>query len=358
MRTKMMVGAAALLLVAATTARAGDWSAAPDAAAAKAQAKQGFVTYGLPDDWANYGESLQAFCTAHGFESCQHTDTDMSSNEEITRYDAEKNAPTAIFSDIGIAYGSVAEARGVVPPYLPPMAAKLPDGWKARNGGWIATFVGVPSIIVNTDVVKSVPRSWDDLLKPEYRGLIGVSDPSSSGTGAATFIAWAFAHGGDEDNLSPAVDYARELLANLAGPSGNDATLEKGEIPIQVRYDFLGVAAARKLKEKGVNVEVVIPAGSIWAPAAMMVNKYNEAQMDAAKLYMDWVLSDEGQLLFAKFGARPVRSVVGDLVLPAEAKANWLPDALYADVKTVKDWSKVDPAKIAKIWKNEVQATQ
>ncbi len=338
-------------------AMAGDWTAAPDAAKAKAQAAQGIVTYGLPDDWANYGESLKQFCAKHGFDSCVHTDTDMSSNEEITRYDAEKSKPTAVFSDIGIAFGPVAEKKGVVPPYLPPTAARLPEGWKAKTGGWVATFVGVPAIIVNTDVVKDVPQSWDDLLKPQYQGLIGVSDPRTSGTGGATFLAWAFAHGRDEGNLDPGVAFARKLLPNLAGGSGNDAALEKGEIPIQVRYDFLGIKAAKALKDKGVNVTVVIPKdGSIWAPGAIMVNRYNEAQMDLAKLYMDWVLSDEGQLLFARFGARPVRAVLGDLALPDDVKANWLPDSAYAGVKTVKDWSKVDPATIAQVWTDKVLA--
>ncbi|HET6221870.1 MAG TPA: extracellular solute-binding protein [Dongiaceae bacterium] len=364
MKTKLlhrfMGASAALALIAglAATAAADDWTSAPDVAKAKEQAAQGIITYGLPDDWANYGESLQQFCAHHQLPSCQHTDTDMSSNEEITRYDAEKNKPAAVFSDIGIAFGSVAEARSVVPPYLPPNAARLPDGWKAKTGGWVATFVGVPSIIVNTDVVKNVPKSWDDLLKPEYQGLIGVSDPQTSGTGGATFIAWAFAHGGDENNLEPGVEYAKKLLPNLAGPSGNDATLEKGEVPIQVRYDFLGIAAANKLKEKGVNVSVVIPDGSIYAPGAIMVNKYNTAQMDLAKLYLDWVLSDEGQLLFAKFGARPVRYVLGNLKLPGDAKGNWLPDSAYANIKTVKDWSKVDPATIAEVWKTKVLAQQ
>src|SRR5205823_528394 len=178
---------------------------------------------------------LKEFCAHYQLSSCNHTDTDMSSNAEITRFDAEKNKPVGIFSDIGIAFGPVAEARGVAPPYLPPNAKSLPAGWKGKTGGWVATFVGIPSIIVNTDVVKNVPKSWDDLLKPEYRGLIGVSDPSTSGTGGATFLAWAFAHGGNENNLAPGVEFAKKILPNLAGPGGNDADLEKGEIPIQVR---------------------------------------------------------------------------------------------------------------------------
>jgi len=353
----LFLGAAVLLAIALPLqgAMMSNWKDPPVVARAGDQAAQGIITYGLPDDWANYGESLQQFCAFHKFPTCKHTDTDMSSNEEITRFDAEKNKPVAVFSDIGIAFGPVAEARAVLPPYLPPNAKYLPAGWKAKTGGWVATFVGVPSIIVNTDVVKNPPKTWDDLLKPEYKGLIGVSDPATSGTGGATFIAWAFAHGGNENNLQPGVDFARKILSNLAGPSGNDATLEKGEIPIQVRYDFLGIAAANSLKQRGVNVSVFIPGGSIYAPGAIMVNKYNVRQMDLAKLYLDWVLSDQGQLLFAKFGARPARYVLGNLKLPADARANWQPDAEYANVKAVKDWSKVDPATIADVWKNKVR---
>src|SRR2546422_10703855 len=95
----------------------------------------------------------------------------MPSKEEITRFDAEKNKPVAVFSDIGIAFGPVAEARAVLPPYLPPNAKYLPAGLKAKTGGWGATFVGVPSIIVNTDGVKNPPKTWDDLRNAQYHGL-------------------------------------------------------------------------------------------------------------------------------------------------------------------------------------------
>src|SRR5438552_3221485 len=69
-----------------SVAMAQDWTAQPDVAKAKEQAAQGIITYGLPDDWANYGESLKQFCAHYQFSSCNHTDTDMSSNEEITRF--------------------------------------------------------------------------------------------------------------------------------------------------------------------------------------------------------------------------------------------------------------------------------
>lgn len=333
---------------------AGDWNAPPDPSKAQEQAAD-FQTYGMPDDWANYGKSIQAFCAKNGWSACHRTDTDMSSNEEITKFDAEKDNPIAVMADIGLLYGPVAEQKGVVPSYLPPSAEKLPEGWKAKTGGWVATFTGVPGFIVNTDVIPNVPQTWDDLLKPDYKGKIGMGDPRKSGTAATSFIAWSFAHGGDEFNLVPGVEYAKQLLPNIEGVAeGNQESLEKGEIPIQIKYDFNLLAAQAKMKEKGVNTQVIIPGISIYAPSALMVNKYNVAKMDLAKMFLEWVLSDDAQLIFAEFGARPVRYVLGDLQLPDSAKAKWLPDSAYANVKTVKDWNLVSPAQVAAVWDERV----
>jgi putative spermidine/putrescine transport system substrate-binding protein len=135
---------------------------------------------------------------------------------------------------------------------------------------------------------------------------------------------------------------------------GNQESLEKGEIPIQIKYDFNLLAAQAKMKEKGVNTQVIIPGVSIYAPSALMVNKYNVAKMDLAKMFLEWVLSDDAQLIFAEFGARPVRYVLGDLQLPDSAKAKWLPDSAYANVKTVKDWNLVSPAQVAAVWDERV----
>jgi putative spermidine/putrescine transport system substrate-binding protein len=243
----------------------------------------------------------------------------------------------------------------VVPPYMPPNAAKLPVGLKGKDGGWVATFTGVPAFVVNTDVVKTVPRSWADLAKPEYKGKINAIDPSSgAGTDVAVFLSWVYANGGNENDLKPVTAYAKSMLGQFSTAAGSAQTLEKGEVPIQIKYDFNCIAAAKQVNAKGVKTEVIIPDGAIYAPAALMLNKYNTAKMDVAKLFLDYVLTDEAQIAFAKFGARPIRTVLGDLTLPAEAKANWLPDADYAKVHVIKDWSTVDLQKIAEFWREEV----
>lgn len=328
------------------------WAGPPDLEKAAEQAKD-FQTYGMPDDWANYGGVLKALSEKYGFE-LKRVDTDMTSMEEITKYDAEKANPVAVSSDIGLIYGPIAEQVGVVPAYLPPNAENLPAGLRGTDGGWVATFTGVPAIIVNTDVISTVPKTWDDLLGEEFTGKIGIRDPRTAGEGATAFVAWAYANGGSENNLQPGIDFALKLLPQLAAKEGSAQDLEKGEIPVSIKYDFNALAWAANVKEKGVNTAVVIPGVSVYAPSALMVNRYNTAKADLAKVILDFVLTDEAQTAFAEFGARPIRYVLGDLELPDTAKAKWLPDAEYADVKQVADWSKVDATTLADTWDNEV----
>ena len=175
------------------------WQTPPDKAAAAEQAQE-IITYGMPDDWANYGEVFKGFQKSLGITDGKHTDIDMSSLEEITKFDAEKANPVAMFSDIGLLWGKVAVERGVVPPYLPPAAEALPEGYKGNPGGWVATFAGVPSFVVNLDALGSAepPKTWEDLLRDDLKGKIGSpGDPRTSGTAQTTFLAWTYAAGGD-----------------------------------------------------------------------------------------------------------------------------------------------------------------
>ncbi|MFI6323301.1 extracellular solute-binding protein [Nonomuraea sp. NPDC050556] len=332
-----------------------DWKAAPDAAKIAEQGKD-LPTYGLAPDWANYGEVVKAFCAKNNA-TCDHKDTDMSSAEEIVKFDAEKDKPVGTASDIGLMWGPIAEQKGVVPEYLPPSASKLKD-WQKGKGGWVATFVGAPSFVVNTDKVPNPPKSWADLLKPEYKGLIATKNPASSGTGQAMVVAAAIANGGSVDNLAPAYDYFKKMkdAGNISAAKMSEETLEKGEAPIQINYDFNGIAQKAALKAKNVNVEVIIPSdGSVWSPSGLIINKYNTAKGDFLKGFIDYVLSDEAQILFAKFGARPIRALNGDLQVPADAKANWLPDASYAPVKEI-EITKINVESIVADWEAKVLA--
>jgi putative spermidine/putrescine transport system substrate-binding protein len=348
-----------------TATSSGDWTTPPDCAAAAAEAAT-FVTLGAPNDWANYGEQFTTFCqTYFGFD-CNRTERsqgeDLSSAEEIQQFDAQKNNPQAVLADIGILFANQAEQVGVLPNYLPDNASLLDPTLKGANGGWTATFVGVPGFVVNTDYLASkgvaVPMTWADLIKPEYAGMVGFGKPGSSGTATEAFVAMNLAAGGTLDDYTKGIEYAKALLPNIAASEGNADSFEKGEVPIQIKYDFNLIALANAENAKGVHAQVVIPSdGSIYAPSAIIANQYDVAHKDFAQMFMNWILSDEGQTIFAKFGARPIRSVTGDnpLVVPDDAKTLWLPDDQYANVTNI-DQSKIDITNIADIWQNQVGA--
>ncbi len=332
------------------------WAAEPDKAAAKEQAQE-IITYGIPDDWANYGDVFKGFQASLGVTDGKHTDTDMSSLEEITKFDAEKANPIAMFADIGMLWGKVANQRNVVPAYLPPAAEQLPEGYKGVPGGWVATFAGVPAFVVNVDALggAEVPMTWEDLLREDLKGKVGSpGDPRTSGTAQTTFLAWAYASGGDSTNLDPGVEYAKKVVQQYNSAEASTDLLEKGEIAVWMRYDFNCEAAVAAMKEKGINAQTVIPGVSIYAPSAVMVNGYNTAKKDAEQLFLDYVLSDEAAASFAKFGARPILNVLGKQELPAEATANWLPQDAYKDVKVIEDFTSIDANQIATLWDDEV----
>jgi putative spermidine/putrescine transport system substrate-binding protein len=337
---------------------------AVDSTKAADQAKT-FETYGAPNSWANYGQQFTEFCQAKFSFDCNRADRsqgeDMSSAEEIAAYDAEKNNPKAILADIGIIFAGAAEQKGVLADYVPAAATRLPSYLYGKNGGWEATFVGVPGFVVNVDYLTQkgvpVPQTWADLAKPAYKGLVGFGKPGSSGTATMAFVAMNLAAGGTLDDYTKGIAYAKQLLPNIQGVAeGNADQFEKGAVPIQIKYDFNLIALANQEKAKNINAQVVIPTdGSIYAPSAIIMNKYDTVHADFGKMFLDWILTDEGQTIFAKFGARPIRYVLGDLQLPDSAKTLWLPDAQYTQVKTI-DTSKIDLTKIADIWQNQVGA--
>lgn len=337
-----------------------DPGAAADVAAAKQQAKE-FRTLGMPDEWTNYGGFFQSLCDTYDL-GCQgsgrgpnRSDTDMTSAEEINSFINETAKP-GMCADIGITFGQVAEQEDSLLEYTPEAAAELPSTYRAAKGGWVATAVGVISILTNTDVVPDPPRSWADLTKPEYQGLIAIKSPSKSGTGQAMLFSVAAALGSGPDDLDTAIDYFTELSKSggFTRTAYSAAAFERGETPIVLYYDYVNLQTKRLAEEKGIGTELVIPAeGGVWSPSAIMCNKLTE-DPDLAKLTLDHALSDEGQLEFAEAGARPIRFVLGDLEVPDEVQATWLPEEQYAKVQEfpVEQWP--DPTEVGLRWESEV----
>lgn len=311
-----------------------------------------FQTYGMPDDWANWQGAFDEFCNEN---SISRTDTDMSSSEEIQKLLAEKNNPVCNVTDIGMMWGSVAVEQGVCLNYKNENWDSIGDWAKDKDGNWFGTYVGVPVILVNKDLVKNFPTSWEDLLNDEYANSVVIANPQTSGSGMNMVLAVAYALGGDITKLDTAFDYFAKMKdkGNLSDISWSISAFQKGEIPIYICYDFLA-RSFQKTCENEINSEVVFPKeGSIWAPSALVINKW-APYPDLAKKFADFLTSDKGQLLLAEGGATPIRYVEGNLKIPDDIKKNMLPEDLYKNCGKPDQWNSVNPEDIVDGWTNIV----
>jgi putative spermidine/putrescine transport system substrate-binding protein len=241
-------------------------------------------SYGMSDDWVNLGYMWKTIEDRYGV---VHTDTDMTSAEQITRLDAEKDAPVLDVADIGYDFLGTLLEKEYAMAYKSPDWASIPDQFKDPDGRWASAYWGAISFLVNTDVVQNKPQVWDDLLKPEYQDMICSRDPRVSTYATASVLSAAYAHGGGEENVQPGLDFFKELRESGNWREGvvlNVAAVQKGECPISLVYDFDGFA---KRDSTGLPLEVIIPSD---ATVGMIFAQYINSRAphpNAAKLTID-----------------------------------------------------------------------
>lgn len=213
-------------------------------------------------------------------------------------------------------------------------------------------YTGSIAFIVNTQLVKEVPRSWAELKTGRYKVAIG--DVSSAAQAVNGVLAAALANGGDEKNIQPGLDFfadiARQGRLSLANPTIQ--TLEKGEVEVGVVWDFNGLGYREQIDPN--RFEVLIPSdGSVISGYTTIINKYAK-HPNAAKLAREYILSDAGQINLAKGNARPIRAE--HLTLPADVQARLLPNEQYANVQPIRDaaaWEKTSRA-LPQLWQEHV----
>ncbi|ENY70589.1 ABC-type transporter periplasmic binding protein [Aeromonas diversa CDC 2478-85] len=284
---------------------------------------------GMPDSWANWKDTWQQIGSTYGI---KHQDTDMSSAQEIAKFAAEKENATADIGDVGGAFGPVAVQQGVTQPYKPSTWSDIPNWAKDADGHWMLAYTGTIAFLINKDLVKKNPTSWSSLLDGSYKvtlGDVGVASQANNGV-----LAAAFATGGSEKDLKPALDLFGKL-AQQGRLSLNDpsiANIEKGEVEVGVLWDFNALNYRDQIDPK--KFDVVIPSdGSVMAGYTTIINKWAK-NPNAAKLAREYILSDAGQINLARGYARPIRS---NVVLPEDVKAKLLPAEQYASAKPVTD---------------------
>jgi len=287
------------------------------------------VCYNCPPEWADWGTQLKTIKEKTGISV---PPDNKNSGQTLAQLVAEKASPVADIAYYGVTFGIQAKKEGVAAPYKPQGWDEIPAGLKDPEGAWFTIHSGTLGFMVNVDALKGkpVPKSWKDLLNPTYKGMIGYLDPASAFVGYVGAVAVNQAMGGTLDNFDKAIGYFKDLQKNqpIVPKQTSYARVLSGEIPILLDYDFNAYRA--KYKDKA-NVAFVIPAeGTVVVPYVMsLVNKGpNPAN---GKKVLDFVMSNDGQAIWANAYLRPVRASA----ISKEAQARFLPAAEYARAKTV-----------------------
>jgi len=301
-------------------------SAVGPAGVAHAEEKRA-VCYNCVRDWADWKGQLEALQKTTGI--VMPTDN-RNSGEALASMIAERTNPVADTVYFGGDFAIRAKEAGVIAPYKSKYWDEVPDGLKDPDGYWTALHTGSICFFVNKDALGKtpIPRSWADLTKPEYSGLIGYYDIPTSALGYVTALAMNSALGGTLENYEPALKYLKELQRNkpLLPRNTSYQRVISGEIPILVEYDSSAYRA--KYREKA-PIEVVIPAeGTVTVPYVITLVK-NAPHADLGKQMIDFTLSDEGQRLWAGAFMRPVR----EKTMTPEIASRFLPASEYARSK-------------------------
>ncbi|WP_418135360.1 ABC transporter substrate-binding protein [Oceanimonas smirnovii] len=345
---KHLFSASLLTLALGTTAQAADLSELE----ARARAEGQVNSVGMPDSWANWKDTWRDLGSQYGL---KHQDTDMSSAQEIAKFAAEKEDATADIGDVGAAFAPIAVQQGVTQPYKPSTWSEIPDWAKDADGHWMLGYTGTIAFIVNNELVKKVPTSWADLRDGDYQVTVG--DVGVAAQANSAILAAAFALGGDESNLAPALDLFADLArqGRLSPVDTNIANLEKGEIEMAVLWDFNALNYRDQIDRE--RFTVVIPSdGSLISGYATIINKYAK-NPNAAKLAREYILSDAGQINLARGYARPIRS---NVTLPDDVQARLLPNEMYANARPIADFGiwEQSTKRLPRQWQTEVLVHQ
>jgi len=325
--------------------------------AAKAEGE--LTTIALPHDWCNYGELLDSFKKKYGIK-INELNPDAGSGDEIEAIKANKGnkgpqAPDVI--DVGLSFGPSSKAEGLLQPYKVSTWDSIPAAAKDADGHWYGDYYGVLAFQVNKDLVKNVPQDWADLLKPEYANAVALAgDPRASNQAIQAVYAAGLAPG------SKGLEFFKKLNAagNFVPVIGKAASIAQGSTPIVIRWDY-NALADRDTLAGNPPTDVVVPKSGVVAGVYVQGISAYAPHPNAAKLWMEHLYSDEGQIAWLKGYCHPIR--FNDLAakgkIPQELLAKLPPAAAYekavfptlaeqADSKAVitKEWDKVVGANV------------
>ncbi len=307
--------------------------------------KEGHLnTITLPVDWANYGEIMNTFQTRYGIHIADANPNGSSAQEiaAIKNLKGLNRAPDVV--DVSASWAATGASGGLFTPYKVATWNTIPDNMKDPNGLWYGDYYGVIAFMSNNSTVKHAPKDWSDLTSPTLKGQIALGDdPRKAGEAFAAVFAASLANGGSLSNIEPGINFFSKLKksGNFILSQALNANFAKGEMGVAIRWDYLLLAARDGFKNNPA-VTVNIPLHGRYAGPYFQAISKTSPNPNAAKLWEEYLYSDEGQLLFLKGYTHPAR--YADL-----AKRNVIPKALSAKLPPASAYAGLKFASLAQI---------
>jgi putative spermidine/putrescine transport system substrate-binding protein len=313
MTIKTILAASTSLALIMSAGLASAQSLAELEAAAKAEGM--LTTIALPHDWCGYGAVIDGFKKKYPEITVNELNPDAGSADELEAVRANKDntgpqAPDVL--DIGLAFGPQAKDEGLLQPYKVSTWDEIPADVKDADGYWYGDYYGVMAIGVNKDLVENTPTTWDDLLKPEYAASVALTgDPRASNQAILAIMAMGMGRGAapGEESGTKGLEFMAELnkAGNFVPVTGKAGTIAQGQTPIVAAWDY-NLLAWRDSLAGNPPMEVIIPAGenSLAGVYVQAISAY-APHPNAAKLWMEYLYSDEGQLGWLAGYCHPAR---------------------------------------------------
>lgn len=279
----------------------GDLAALEEAAKAEGQLN----VIALPRDWANYGEILDLFAEKYPEITINEASPDASSAEEIQAAETNAGLDTApdVF-DLGLTVAL--QNTKQFAPYQVAGWDDIPAELKEPSGLFVGDYGGYMSI--GYDSAKyAEPASLDALLGADYKGAVAINgDPTQAGAAFAAVGLATVQSDGTLDDFQPGIDFFQQLnqAGNLLKVDVTTATVTSGETPVVFDWDYLNAAHTAD----NPNWKTVILPGTGYAGYYNQAINADAPHPAAARLWQEFLYSDEVQNLWLKGGARPVRA--------------------------------------------------
>jgi len=239
----------------------------------------------------------------------------MSSGEALARLRAEKDNP-----QFDIWWGGPidsfvsAKADGLLEAYDSPNYKNLLDQnkYKDADNTWVGIYVGTLGFCTNKDWLAAnpgtqAPRSWADLLKPEFKGQVMVAHPSTSGT-SYTALATVLQIMGEDKGWEYLRQYAGQMLQFTKTGAGPAKFVGQGEAAVCIVFSH---DIVHEIDDNGLPLELTFPEeGTGYEIGGMGILK-GAKHLDAAKKWFDWALTPETQALGPKYKAYQAPTVKG-----------------------------------------------